>query len=99
MAKVGNHIEAWKVDLVRNYLARHFPDARIDDFPRGSGLGHLFQVMRRDPGGYHRVAHQTLIMNTYFERYGDAVSLRQELTNSSLAEALTKARDRTIELR
>ena len=99
MAKVGNRIETWKVDLVRHYLERQFPEARIDDFPRGGGQGQLFQVMYRDPGGYHRVAHQVLIMNTYFERIGDAVSLRQELNGSGLSEALTKSRDRTIELR
>ena len=94
----GPRIETWKIDLVRRHLERRFPDARIDDYPRGGGIAHLFQVLTKHASGQRRVAHQLLVTRTFFDRYTDAASLRQELLGGGLTETLERHGDRTLEL-
>jgi hypothetical protein len=94
----SGRIESWKIDLVRRYLERQFPDARIDDYIRGGGIAHLFQVLTKHAAGQRRVAHQLLVTRKFFDRYTDAASLRQELLGSGVADSLERSDDRTVEL-
>ena len=89
MTSIGasGRIEPWKLDLVRRYLERRFPDARVDDYVRGGGIAHLFQVLTKHATGQRRVAHQLLITRKFFDRYTDATSLRQELLGSAVPRA------------
>ena len=97
-AESTGRIEPWKIDLVRRHLERRFPDARIDDYIRGGGIAHLFQVLTKHATGQRRVAHQLLVTRKFFDRYTDAASLRQELLGNGVADSLEKAGDRTVEL-
>jgi len=94
----STRIEMWKVDLVRRYLERQFPEARVEDYARGGGIAQLFQVLTKHASGQRRVTHQLLVTRKFFDRYTDVASLRQELLGSGVAQSLERSGDRTLEL-
>jgi hypothetical protein len=91
-------IEPWKVQEVLRYLAHAFPAFHLDDYPRGNAAAHLFVV--REPSADPRKAkrHHLMVTRQFFERYGDAVSLKAALESGDIARALVRAGDRTVDL-
>jgi hypothetical protein len=92
-------IEPWKVQEVVRYLAGAFPSSRVDDYPRGNAVAHLFIIREGgslDPRKAQR--HHLMVTRQFFERYGDAIALKDALESGDVARTLKRAGDRTIDL-
>jgi hypothetical protein len=98
MIVASTRLEPWKADEVRKHLQRTFREGRIEDYPKGAQAAHLFLVLKQRPHERHRVAHQLLITRQFFDRFSDAVALREALVSTDVVTSLQRAGDRTIEL-
>jgi hypothetical protein len=92
-------LDPWKISEVLKYLGKKFPECRLDEFPRGSGVAHLFVVTEPAADPRKRQRHNLLITRGFFDRFSDPTSLAQALEAAAVAGSLTKAGDRTIDLR
>jgi hypothetical protein len=93
------NIESWKVQEVLQYLKERFPAGRLDDYPRGNAAAHLFIV--RDGGAFDprkATRHHLMVTRQFFERYGDAIALKDALECGEVARMLIRAGDRTVDL-
>jgi hypothetical protein len=91
-------IEPWQVQEVLRYLARAFPTSRLDDYPRGGAVSHLFTIRDAAPDPRKAQRHHLIVTRQFFERYTDAVSLKAALESAEVARALIRAGDKTIDL-
>jgi hypothetical protein len=94
----GGRIEPWMVQEVIRYLGKAFPGARVDDYPRGGAVAHLFTVVEAASDPRKRQRHNLIITRHFFERCHDPATLRDALEGAEVARALTRAGDRTVDL-
>jgi hypothetical protein len=95
---VGERIEPWKVQEVLRYLGRAFVGARLDDYPRGGAVAHLFVIVVRGADPRKNQRHNLLVTRQFFERFGDPAALKDALESADVARTLTRAGDRTVDL-
>jgi hypothetical protein len=86
------------VQEVLRYLARAFPTSRVDDYPRGGAVSHLFTIREAAADPRKAQRHHLIVTRQFFERYTDAVSLKDALESADVARTLIRAGDRTIDL-
>jgi hypothetical protein len=86
-----------KVEEVRKYLARRFPASRLDDYARGSAA-HLFTVREAQFGAQQPKRHNLVVTRQFFERFPDAISLKDALESGEVGKSLERAGERTVEL-
>jgi hypothetical protein len=91
-------IDAWKVEEVRRYLEKSFPGSRLDDYPRGLSIAHLFIVTASGLDRRKQDRHYLLITRQYFDRYRDGAGLKEGLDSADVPRSLTRAGERTVEL-
>jgi len=91
-------IDAWKVEEVRRYLGKSFPAARLDDYPRGMSVAHLFIVTASGLDRRKQERHCLLITRQFFDRYGDGGVLKEALDSADVPRSMTRAGERTVEL-
>jgi hypothetical protein len=96
MASPGQ-IDAWKIQEVLKYLAKHFPSARLDDYPRGV-VAHLFVVTDGAVDPRKRSRHHLMITRQFFDRLTDAATVKDALEAADVARSLTKAGERSVDL-
>jgi hypothetical protein len=94
----GASIEPWKVQEVLRYLAKAFPNVRLDDYPRGSSVAHLFVLREASSDPRKGKRHHLMITRQFFERYNDVMSLKDALESADVARTLARAGDRTVDL-
>jgi hypothetical protein len=93
----GAQIDAWKVQEVLKYLAKHFPSARLDDYPRGA-VAHLFVVTEAGIDVRKRSRHNLMITRQFFDRLADAATIKDVLESADVARSLAKAGERSVDL-
>lgn len=91
-------IEPWQIDKVCDYLSRALVGVRIDDFPRGHHVAHLFVVTVPGVPGGRTTKYYLLITRQFFERFTDQGSLRQALISAHVAKQLARSGGRTLTL-
>jgi hypothetical protein len=91
-------IEPWKVQEVIRYLVEAFPTSRVDDYPRGNAVAHLFTIRESAPDPRKAQRHHLMVTKQFFERYGDAIALKDALESGDVARSLKRAGDRTVDL-
>jgi hypothetical protein len=91
-------IEPWKVQEVLRYLSQAFPTSRLDAYPRGNAAAHLFTIREGAPDPRKAQRHHLLVTRQFFERYGDAIALKDALESGDIARMLKRAGDRTVDL-
>lgn len=91
-------IDAWKIEEVRQYLERSFPAGRLDDYPRGTSVAHLFIVTAAGLDRRKQERHYLLITRQFFDRYRDGGGLKEGLDAADVPRSLTRAGERTVEL-
>lgn len=91
-------IDAWKVEEVRGYLGKKFPAARLDDYPRGMAVAHLFVVTSSGLDRKKQERHYLLITRQFFDRYGDGGGIKEALDSADVPRSLAHAGERTVEL-
>ena len=98
MQQVVTRIEAWHVDEVRMYLTRAFVGSRIEDYPKGGDVAHLFVIS--EPGAINqcRARHHLLVTGAFFARHTDRAALRQGLRTADVTKHLERVGERTVEL-
>jgi hypothetical protein len=90
-------IDPWKIEEVRKYLARRFPGARFDDYPRAGGTAYLFVVTAAGIG--KRVTrHNLVVTRQFFDRFPEHSSLKSALESGDVAHSMERAGERSIEL-
>jgi len=93
----SGQIDPWKVQEVLKYLAKHFPNARLDDYPRGM-VAHLFVVSESGLDPRKRNRHNLLITRQFFDRLADPATLKDVLESADVARSLAKAGERSVDL-
>ncbi|HEV8309655.1 MAG TPA: hypothetical protein VGW35_18485 [Methylomirabilota bacterium] len=96
--RVGGQVDAWKIDEVRQYLARVFPAARLDDYPRGLAIAHLFVVTATGIDRRKQERHYLLVTRQFFDRFSDGAGLKDALDSADVPRSLARAGERTVEL-
>jgi hypothetical protein len=91
-------IEPWKVQEVVRYLAGAFPSSRVDDYPRGNAVAHLFIVRESSVDPRKAQRHHLMVTKQFFERYNDAIALKDALESGDVGRSLKRAGDRTVDL-
>jgi hypothetical protein len=98
MERSSRRIERWQIEEVTKFLTDAFGGSRVEHFPRGTEIAHLFVVTRPLVGDKRPPPHQLLVTGHFFARYRDAKALLQAMISSNVAQQLVRAADRTIEL-
>lgn len=96
MAGAGQ-IDAWKIQEVLKYLEKHFPSARLDDYPRGA-IAHLFVVIEGGVDPRKRNRHHLMVTRQFFDRLADAATVKDALESADVARSLAKAGERSVDL-
>jgi len=91
-------IDPWKVEEVRRYLGRSFPAARLDDYPRGMSVAHLFVVTASGFDRRKQERHYLLITRQFFDRQGDGTVLKEALDSADVPRSMVRSGERTVEL-
>jgi hypothetical protein len=91
-------IEPWKVQEVVRYLVGAFPASRVEDYPRGNAVAHLFVIRESAPDPRKAQRHNLMVTRQFFERYSDSIALKDALESGDIARSLKRAGDRTIDL-
>lgn len=91
-------IDSWKIDEVRKYLGKSFLGGRLEDYPRGCNVAHLFQVAEPSAPGQPRKAHNLLITRQFFDRFTDHSALHEALATADVSRQLARGNGRTVEL-
>jgi hypothetical protein len=90
-------IDHWKIEEVRRYLAKHFPGARLDDYPRGGGTAYLFVVTASVPG-QRQTRHNLVVTRQFFDRFPEQSSFKNALESGDVARSMERGGERTVEL-
>ena len=98
MQQVVTRIEVWHVDEVRMYLTRAFVGSRIEDYPKGGDVAHLFVITEAGVIGQRGARHHLLVTGPFFARHTDRAALRQGLSTAEVAKHLERVGERTVEL-
>jgi hypothetical protein len=98
MHRGTRRIERWQVDEVEKFLERVFAGSRIENYPRGGHVAHLFVVTEALLGEKRPPPHQLLVTGHFFARFKDSIALQQALIGGDVAQQLARAGDRTVEL-
>jgi hypothetical protein len=91
-------IEPWKVQEVIRYLVGEFAGSRVEDYPRGNAVAHLFVIRESAADPRKAQRHHLMVTRQFFERYGDAIALKDALQSGDIARSLKRAGDRTVDL-
>jgi hypothetical protein len=94
----AERIERWHVDAVRTYLSRAFGAARVEDYPRGASVAHLFVVTEPGQRRGQAPCHNLLVTRQFFSRFTDGHSVAEGLDAAEVAQQLKRAGERTVEL-
>jgi hypothetical protein len=97
MAGTGQ-IERWKVEEVRGYLAKVFPAAHLDDYPRGVSIAHLFVVSATGLDRKKQERHYLLVTRQFFDRFCDGGGLKEGLDTADVPRSMVRNGERTVEL-
>jgi hypothetical protein len=92
-------LDSWKISAVVRYLGDAFPGSRVEEYPRGGAVAHLFVVVAPGLDPRKRQRHNLLVTRAFFDRFSDPTSLGEALDSAGIARSLAKAGDRTIDLR
>jgi hypothetical protein len=92
-------LDSWKITEVLGYLGKLFPGSRVEEFPRGGGVAHLFVVTEPHADPRKRQRHNLLILRGFFDRFNDPIALGQALDGAAVYRTLVRAGDRTVEMR
>lgn len=98
MLLAAARIDSWKIDEVRKYLSKSFVGCRVDDYPRGCNIAHLFLIAEPTVPGQRRKAHNLLVTRQFFDRFSDHSALQEALNMADVSRQLLRGDGRTVEL-
>jgi hypothetical protein len=89
----GAGVEAWKAEVVLEYLRVEFPDKELGHLPLFDNIADLFRVIE-----HSAAAHQLRVDRTFYDRHDTRAELEAALRAGNGAERMRAAGARVVVL-